>query len=100
MRNTIWLFTKFFLIKRAQSQLVGKRTRDLISHLYNCMAVDRFGYANYSQSPHSEYAQHVGRSLTDRFSFVGVRLLVVVRTLSNSLSGCYVRPRRSRLSDF
>ena len=34
--------------------------------LYNCMAMDRFGYANYSQSARREYAQHVERTLTVR----------------------------------
>ena len=72
MHNVI----KCFLIKRALPKLVGKikeRTRDLISRLYNCMAVDRFTYANYSQIALREYAQHVERSLTDRFSFAGIR---------------------------
>ena len=76
MHNVICLLTKCFLIKRAQPKLVGKikeRTRDMIFHLYNCMAVNRFGYAICSQSAHREYAQHVKRSMTDRFSFSGVR---------------------------
>ena len=66
MHNVIWLLTKCFLLKRAQ-------LKDLISRLYNYMAVDRFGYANYSQSTHREYAQHIGRTLPNRFSFTGVR---------------------------
>ena len=67
-----WLPTKCFLVKK----LVGKikeNTLDLISRLYNCIGVDRFRYANYLQSACREYAQHVERSLTDRFSFAGVR---------------------------
>ena len=49
------------------------KNRGLISHLNNCTAIDRFGYANYLQSAHREYTQHVERSLTDHFSSAGVR---------------------------
>ena len=65
---------KIKLIKSTQLKLVGKineRTPCLISGLYNCMAIDQFGYASSSQSTHREYAQHAESSLTDHFSFAG-----------------------------
>ena len=52
----------------AETSWEGKNSR-----LYNCMALDRLGYANYSQGTNREYVQHVEHSLTDRFSFAGDR---------------------------
>ena len=46
---------KMLLERAAQPQLVGRIkdiTRGLISRLYNCTAIDRFGYANFLQSAH------------------------------------------------
>ena len=60
-----WLLTKCFLIKTAQPKLVGKikqRTRSLIFCLYNCMVIDRFGYANYAAN-YAESWQIVSHSL-------------------------------------
>ena len=42
--------------------------RGLNSRLYNCMAIDRFGYTNYSQSACREYAQHVDSFLIRSWS--------------------------------
>ena len=43
------------------------------------MAMDRFGYANYSQSARREYAQHVERTLTVRsYSMVFVKWSLLV----------------------
>ena len=75
---------KCFLIKTAQPKLVGKikeRTRGLISRLNNCIAIDRFRLAYYSQIALREYAQHVDHSLID-----GSHSLVFV---SWSLLVCY-----------
>ena len=61
MHNVVLLLTKCFLIMRAQPKLVGKimvRTPDLISRLYNCMAVDRLGYAYYSHSQGATERMH------------------------------------------
>ena len=72
----ICLHVKCFLIKTAQPKRVGtikERSQGLISRLYNCMAIDRSRYANYLQSARREYARHVEHSLTDCFSFAGVR---------------------------
>ena len=69
------LHVKCFLIKTAQPKLVEtikERSQGQISRLYNCMAIDWFRYANFSQSARREYARHVEHSLTDCFSFAGV----------------------------
>ena len=68
---------KMRLEKAAQPKLVRKikertrgRLRGLISRLYNTTAIDKFGYANYSQSAHRDHEQHAGRSLRERsYSF-------------------------------
>ena len=63
------LLTKPFLKKAAQLKLVGRikeRTRGFhFTFISYCTAIDCFGYANYLQSTHREYA-HVGCSLRER----------------------------------
>ena len=70
-----YLFSECSLKRAAQPKPVvnkKKRTNSMLTfHVYNYTALDRFRYANYSQSARREYAQQ--EVVEMRFSFADIR---------------------------